>query len=390
MEILDALDDSAIRQPTANLLRSLIPPKYIHAYNERDLHLYCIFLRGVSATGGADSLCRIAVNKLLYVGNFSAVIIRRDQDVGVLVCEESLVPDAVCAKADLLIESNLIMYDSSLFPLPAAGAAKLAQRLLPLFITPDEYTGRVVLLTGLDTNTYNAAMVAHFVETKLHREIDAVIIHRGEGVFVAAHTMEDAQAILQLAPDEWFKSFRQVVQCTLYEVTAIPPSGRPEDALLRRRMLEPITAGVQSSYIAQYCISMLEDCSNGDIRTLVHGLFGLAHEVSPNGLGRRYFLDRAVLLSGISPDARESDILSALLRCGPLDGLVFYMRRGVALATFQSWIGASRLLRESPDTWRPCLFTQCRPLPCDNYNKFSVDLIVWSYEMRRRCLFIMQ
>ncbi|KAK3127779.1 hypothetical protein QOZ80_7AG0578360 [Eleusine coracana subsp. coracana] len=386
LQILDMLDDCARRQPTANLLRSLIPPKYIYEDNERELHLYCMFLRGfpISDAGGAHGLCRIATDKLLHVGPFSAVIIRRDENVGVLVCNASWAPDAACARAHphLLRESKLVMYDSSLFPLAPLRwpRIELAQHRLPPFITPAEYMGRVVLLTGLDTNACDAAEVAGFVETKLTRDLDAVIVHGGVDVLVVAQTTEDAQAILQLAPEEWFKVFGKAVRCTLFKVLAVPPLGRPEDAGLRMRMLEPMMSTLTSSYMGRYSIWMLDHCSDRDLRGLLCGLYAFASVVRPNGLGRAYFLDRAVLLTGI--DIREPRLRVALLRSGSLDGVVCH--RGVGLAVFEYWIGASRLLRESPSTWRLLGFSCCYPPPRDcPYIDFCSELTVRDYLRRR-------
>lgn len=234
LHILDALDDSARRLPTAELLRSLIPPEYLRTDAYMEFHLRCVFLRGPGCSG-ASGLCSIGKEVLLAVGRASAVIIQRARNIGVLVYDTVRATESVGTRASLLHPSSLIMYDSSLFPLPAATdgeAASLSRRLLPPFVTVADYAGRVMLLeTGLEEEDCDAALVAQFLEGELdlRDNLEAVIVHRFPGsIFLVLGSQEDAQMLLQVPKEKWARAFGRSVVCHLLEAKAtqqqLPPA----------------------------------------------------------------------------------------------------------------------------------------------------------------------
>jgi hypothetical protein len=392
LRILDALDDCAKRQPTADLFRSLTPPEYILADSQMDLHFRCVFVGGpgISDAGGAWGLCCVADEELLLQrGSVTAVIIRRDQDIGVVLCDVASAAEAAYKRVHRLVERRVGMYDSSFFPLPAAGAAA-GDHLLPPFIAAAaaEYTGRVLLLRGMDTEACDAAEVARFLEVELGlKKVDAVVVHRGLGaVVVAVHSTADAEALLKVPEKTWFMAFARAVECNLFFPT--PPIPQLPDAAGMSdnnsfdlwRAIDPMVF----QHVRLKFTDFLDDCSGDNLRGLVRGLGGLAAFSQPrDGLFGSNFTDRAVLLMG--PDMyTEPALRQVLSRYGSLDGLVLYNSRKagkVGMAIFRSWIAAARLLRE-PDA---LLGIHCHQAPDVGFVTWILSRIV-DYTMFSRPL----
>ncbi|KAF0931039.1 hypothetical protein E2562_002411 [Oryza meyeriana var. granulata] len=87
--ILDALDDEAKRRPTAELLRSLVPPQYLLDDEDAEFHLRCVFVYGAGVAGGAYGLCRAARDHLLARGYVCATVVWRGGDAGVVVYDDA-------------------------------------------------------------------------------------------------------------------------------------------------------------------------------------------------------------------------------------------------------------------------------------------------------------
>ncbi|KAK3125773.1 hypothetical protein QOZ80_7BG0609570 [Eleusine coracana subsp. coracana] len=383
LQILDALDNWKRQQPTAELLRSLIPPQYVLTDSQMDLHFHCVFLRGPGISeAGTRGLFHTTTEELLHMGYVRAIIIRRDDNIGVLVCDDALAIEAAYTRMHRLQESRLGMYDSSLFPLPAGAAAATGEHLLPPFITPAEYTDRVLLLTGLNTEVCDAAKVACFLEDVLElKKIEAVVVYAGGTAVVAVHSKEDAEALLEMPPEKWFSSLEQDVQCNRFPTPPIPKLPMVPAAGMDMnppfnfwRMINPMAL----EDVRLVFTNLLNNCTDDNLRGLVRGLSGLAVISQPHdGLLRSNFTDRAVLLmgTGIHDDTSETALRHVLSRYGSLDGLVLYKRRRVGMVIFRSWIAAARLLRK-PDASLMVVGIDCHPAPDAGFAGFIVSWII--------------
>ncbi|KAJ1292001.1 hypothetical protein BS78_02G359700 [Paspalum vaginatum] len=373
---LGALDIRASRQGTADLLRSMIPPDYLATDTEMSFHLSCVFLRGRRRgrrpLGGAHALCSMAASVILAREPMKAVIFRRAENAAVLVYCDAESTEMVVTRASHLrqhSQSSLMMYDVSLFPLPAAataaaagGEAGPAWRLLPPFVTgaATDYLGRVMLLMGLDTQDWewewDAAKLADLMELRVGvSDLEAVIVHRQLGaVLLVLGRYRDAEILRRESEQQWARVFSRPVAFLLV----------PEQDMRRR---QPPLPRFLSLDLMRHCISptayelvglrfnsMVDECPDQDFRGLTRGLDRLAALWHPHALRRAHFSSRAVLLTGIggSPpggDVDESALHTALSRYGSLDALTLYGPRRIALAAFTSWRGATRLLRVPAD-----------------------------------------
>ncbi|KAG0545932.1 hypothetical protein BDA96_02G404000 [Sorghum bicolor] len=210
--ILDGVADEFVRRCTARMLRSLLPSQYILADEDGEFHLRCVLIGAGRSpiSEGAYGLCDLAWKVLFARGYVVAAIVHRDRQAGVLVYDDTESTELVARRAPhLLKKRGLQLFDSSLFPLladPADRDATLLRRLLPQCVIDDDesYRRRVLLFTGLDTQKLDAADLAHFLrfETDLVHTVEAVIIHRSEGLIVVVlGSSEDTMYLLQ-TPEE--------------------------------------------------------------------------------------------------------------------------------------------------------------------------------------------
>jgi hypothetical protein len=218
--ILDGVADEFARRCTARVLRSLLPPQYILADEDGEFHLRCVLIGAGRSTisEGAYGLCDLAWKVLFTRGYVVAAIVHRDRQAGVLVYDDTESTELVARRAPLLLNKRgLQLFDSSLFPLLADAAdrdASLVRRLLPQCVMGDDesYRRRVLLFTGLDTQKLDAADLAHFLqfETDLVHTVEAVIIHRSEGLIVVVlGSSEDTICLLQTPEETWIRFFGQ-------------------------------------------------------------------------------------------------------------------------------------------------------------------------------------
>ncbi|CAN6219605.1 unnamed protein product [Urochloa humidicola] len=355
-----------------------------------DFHLRCVFLRGpgCSGAGGAYGLCCIGHEILLAPGQFSAVIIHRAQGIGVLVYDHAVTAERVATRAPLLHPHNLMMAESSLFPLPAAAgavAASGARRLLPAFVTAANYAGRVVLLEiGLDeadnpdeAKICDAAEVAQFLEFQMEfQELEAVIVHGTPAdtlLVLVLGSQDNAQALLQVPRETWFEAFQRPVVCHLLEAT--PRQWPPAPLQLQLSLNHWISPMAFEILRLQFSIGVAA-CHPQDFRGLTRQLVGLVALSQPHALRRGYFPERAVLLTAIAHDARESDLRTALTRYGSLDELLHVNYRRLALVVFTSWTGATRLLREPAATRLALGLGDCRPAPDAGFASVFVEYVL--------------
>ncbi|TVU37745.1 hypothetical protein EJB05_11078, partial [Eragrostis curvula] len=377
LDILDALDHRARLQPS-ELLQSLIPLEYIRADSEMDLHFRCVNLGGpgILDAGGAYGLYRAATEELLYDVRrpARAIVLRRPDNVGVVVSDVALATEGDSTRASRLPVQRLGLYDSSHFRLSLRAVSTgettpQERRLLPPFMTALDYTGRVVVLRGLDTEPrVDAVDVARFLEEDRKLNVVAVVVHDSmKIVLVAVETPEDAQLLVQLPADTWVGAFAQAVHCSIWPVPPDPqappgigPSvpgviGPPVPAVI-----DPPVPALAS--VSDIFTSILDDCGAFDLRGLVKGLCGLAAIACSDALRPDFFSDRAVLLTGTSRRNTSESVLRFLLsQYGSLDVLVVYGKREAALAIFTSWTAAGRLYRD----WKrvELLRIECRPAP---------------------------
>ncbi|CAL5084199.1 unnamed protein product [Urochloa decumbens] len=362
-DILDALDNNARRSPDAELFRSLIPPEYLGGDTERDFHLRCVFLGGPvpSVVGGVSHLSRIGTHLLRARAPTCAVIVQRARHISVLVYDEALSTEVVGLRTSkLLHQCGLVMYDSSLYPLPAGAHAEetsLVLRLLPPFLTAAEHLGRVVLLTGLDTEVCDARDIAHDIESSLSiGGIESVIIHRTLGaVLVVLRSTRDAEALVREAGLAAFR-LQQPIQCLL---EAPPPQPSAPEALEMQLSLRRFFSAQTVEYLSKWVKFRLENLDDGGAITGELIRLCALHHPDVALRGRHHFSNRAVLLSGVSPGATRT----GLRRFGALEALALYPPRSVALGVFQSWTGAARLLREPAGSWALMGFGDSRLAP---------------------------
>ncbi|CAL5084195.1 unnamed protein product [Urochloa decumbens] len=378
--ILDASANQDSRRLTAQIFRSLIPSQYLLDDEATELHMRCVFVRAVAGSpgtypaGGAYGLCCVARDTLLARGYLSAVITCCDRGAGVLVYDDSETTELLSRRAPrLLYQFGLQMYESSVFPFlarPGDRDAPLMMRQLPPYISEDHYRCRVLLMTGLGTQHRDAAEVAYAVQHRLDliyegHEVEAVIIHRSEGVAVVVlGSSEDMEVMLQEPPTTWVLAFGQEVG--LVNLFGCPRPSQASVTDTSPHQLSP--RGCYSADLLDYArelfTSELKRCSDNDIRQIVSCLIGLCALAQPDAVWRRDFSDRALLLSGIDLDTSCSDLLSALSSYGVLeDNMVFCSERRMALAVFSSWIGASRLLLEPLESWARMGFDDCQRAP---------------------------
>jgi hypothetical protein len=241
----------------------------------------------------------------------------------------ALLPSKKHKRAHRLLERRSGMYDSSFFPLPAAAG----DHLLPPFIAAAaaEYTGRVLLLRGMDTEACDAAEVARFLEVELGlKKIEAVVIHRELGaVVVAVHCTADAEALLKVPEKTWFMAFARAVECSLFFPTppipdVVPAAGMSDNNNFDLwRAIDPMVF----QHVRLKFTDFLDDCSGDNLRGLIRGLGGLAAFSQPHdGLFGSNFTDRAVLLMGTDMYT-EPALRQVLSRYGSLDGLALYSSR---------------------------------------------------------------
>ncbi|CAN6226200.1 unnamed protein product [Urochloa humidicola] len=376
--ILDATIDQDLRRPTAEIFGSLIPLQYLLDDEAMEFHMRCVFVRaavGTSPAGGAYGLCRMARDTLLARGYLSAVITCCDRGVGVLVYDDSETTELLSRRAPrLLYRFGLQMYESSVFPFlahPGDRDAPLMMRQLPPYILEDHYRCRVLLMTGLGTQHRDAAEIAYAVQYRLDliyegHEVQAVIIHRCEGVAVVVlGSSEDMEIMLQEPPSTWVLAFGQEVGLVNLFGCLSPSQASVTVTDTSPHQLSP--RGWYTAEVLQYATELftheLKRCGDHDIRQIVSCLIRLCALVRPDAVWRQDFSDRALLLSGIGLDTSRSELSSALSSYGVLDDMVFCSERRMTLAVFNSWIGASRLLREPSECWARMGFNGCRRAP---------------------------
>lgn len=222
---------------------------------------------------------------------------------------------------------------SSLFPLPAGAAAEEAstvRRLLPPFVTAADYLGRVILLTGINTQTCDAADIARFIISPagLGHGLEAVIVHIALGaVFVVFQRKSQSELLLRVPQEEWFAAFKSPVERQLLEATPrqqqqqLAPVPQLDLSRLSLGMRQWVNPTAFETVRLEFSMA-LAGCPDLNFMELNLGLIGLAALSEPHALRRSYFPDRAVLLTRTRIDMSKSDLRTALTRYGSLDKLV--------------------------------------------------------------------
>jgi len=371
--ILDGVADEFARRCTARVFRSLLPPQYILADEDGEFHLRCVLIGAGRSTisEGAYGLCDLAWKVLFTRGYVVAAIVHRDRQAGVLVYDDTESTELVARRAPLLLNKRgLQLFDSSLFPLLADAAdrdASLVRRLLPQCVMGDDesYRRRVLLFTGLDTQKLDAADLAHFLqfETDLVHTVEAVIIHRSEGLIVVVlGSSEDTICLLQTPEETWIRFFGQKPGfASVFGFESASSDISPEqqsDRMGARYWMD--TAAFQR--VRDWMSDQERRLSDGDTFRIVHCLIRSCTLESPDSILRGGFPERSLLLSGVVEGTSCFDLSVRLSAFGDLYNVALD-KSGLALAVFRCWHSAARLLREPQDTWAGLGFVDCSRVP---------------------------
>ncbi|OQU90311.1 hypothetical protein SORBI_3002G385000 [Sorghum bicolor] len=371
--ILDGVADEFVRRCTARMLRSLLPSQYILADEDGEFHLRCVLIGAGRSpiSEGAYGLCDLAWKVLFARGYVVAAIVHRDRQAGVLVYDDTESTALVARRAPhLLKKRGLQLFDSSLFPLladPADRDATLLRRLLPQCVIDDDesYRRRVLLFTGLDTQKLDAADLAHFLrfETDLVHTVEAVIIHRSEGLIVVVlGSSEDTMCLLQTPEETWIRFFGQKPSfASAFGFESASSDISPEqqsDRMEARYWME--TAAFQR--VRDWMSDQEARLSDGDTIGILHCLIRSCTLVSPDSVLRGDFPERSLLLSGVVEGTSCFDLSVRLSVFGDLYNVALD-KSGLALAVFRCWHSAARLLREPQNTWAGLGFVECSRVP---------------------------
>jgi len=283
------------------------------------------------------------------------------------------------------------MHESSLFPLTdgaSAGAAdgdggeeaSLTPLLLPPYILRSgetDYSCRLLLLTGLDTDHCDAAEIAYAVQLRLdhiyeHHLVEAVVIHRSRRlVLVVLGSTEALKILLQEPPEIWVQAFGRQTSLARAVISSAagPSSSATEEDALESQQPEPERALRLSEWCnfetLEYTMGLvardLARCGEHETTRMVRCLTGLCALVRPDTVWRGDFSDRALLLSGTRAGSTTMSALGLVLSgVGLLDDLVLFAVRRVALAVFHSADAAAALLQEPTASWIAMGFEDCR------------------------------
>uniref|UniRef100_J3M2W1 RRM domain-containing protein n=1 Tax=Oryza brachyantha TaxID=4533 RepID=J3M2W1_ORYBR len=395
--IRDALKDESTRRPSAELLRSLVPPQFLLEDKDKDLHLRSVFVRGVvdrrrkrgRPGGSAYGLCCLATDHLLARGYICAAVACWVEDAGLLVYDDAGTTELLARRAPRLCVKSigLQMQDTSLLPLLQSESdleASELRRMLPPYITQqqegeDGMLGRrVMVLTGIDTQQCrcDAAEIAYFLQHQVGLlEVEAVIVHRAlQKVVVVLGYGRDAVVVLREPPETWVHAFGQ--QATWTSVFVCPPPPPPPDGPASVLLLDDLQLWSPRDRMnpVDYCnvrTWIYENIGPGGrvcYSDIVHCLTGICALGNPATVWSRSFPHRALVLSGISCGTNRSDLCRRLSRFGWLDDVVYDHSTGIALVVFISPFEASRLYGVpgyAPQRvlWNHLGFTDCRP-PC--------------------------